>query len=101
MSPQQHVAVDWEPKLHGLWDIMNSALATAGPTTRLRNFYICKARSIVDRIVTKEGYSGFNDCGVSDCWYWRTAGRGRAVHGFQLWGKETQGFIPRRLRYER
>ena len=62
MPPQQHVAVDWGPKLHSIWDTINSGLATAGPPARLPGkFYNCKARSIIDRIITKEGYSGFKD----------------------------------------
>ena len=56
------MAVDSTPKLHGIWDTINSTLATAGPPTRLPpEFYNCKARNIIDRIVTEEEYSGFKD----------------------------------------
>ena len=62
MPSQQRVAVDSTPKLHGIWDTINSTLATAGPPTRLPpEFYNCKARTIIDRIITEEEYSGFKD----------------------------------------
>lgn len=60
MPSQQRVAVDSTPKLHGIWDTINSTLATPGPPTRLPpDFYGVKARSIIDRIVTEEEYTGF------------------------------------------
>lgn len=62
MPSQQHVAVDSTPKLHGIWDTINSTLATPGPPTRLPpEFYDAKARGIIDRIVTEEEYAGFKE----------------------------------------
>ena len=47
------------PKLHVIWD---TALATAEPLTQLaKAFHNCNAHSMVDRIVTAEGYSGSKD----------------------------------------
>ena len=90
MQPQLHVAVDWGLKLHGVWDTINSALATAGSPTRLPGkFYNCKARSIIYRTVTKEGYTGIK-YSVEN----RTVGTGallgNAVQcmGFSTWQKE-------------
>ena len=60
MPSQRRVALDSTPKLHGIWDSINSTLATPGPPTRLPpDFYDSKARSIIDRIVTDEEYAGF------------------------------------------
>ena len=60
---QQRVAVDSTPRLHGIWDTINSTLATSGPPTRLPpEFYCSRARNIIDRIVTVEEYSGFKEC---------------------------------------
>ena len=62
MPSQKRVAVDSTPKLHGIWDTINSTLATPGPPTRLPSeFYDAKARGIIDRIVTEEEYSGFKE----------------------------------------
>lgn len=62
MPSQQRVAVDSIPTLHGIWDTINATLATDGPPTRLPlEFYDPKARSIIDRIVTEEEYSGYKE----------------------------------------
>lgn len=62
MPSQQRVAVDSIPTLHGIWDTINATLGTAGPPTRLPlEFYDPKARSIIDRIVTEEEYSGYKE----------------------------------------
>ena len=62
MPSQQRVAVDSTPKLHGIWDTINSTIATPGPPTHLPpEFYDAKVRSIVDHIVTEEEYAGFKE----------------------------------------
>lgn len=62
MPFQQRVAVDSNPTLHGIWDTINSTLATAGPPTRLPSeFYDSKAYSILNRLVTEEEYSGYKE----------------------------------------
>ena len=72
MPSQKRVAVDSTPKLHGIWDTINSTLATPGPPTRLPpEFYDAKARRIIDRIVTEEEYAGFKESNE-----YRTAGIG-------------------------
>lgn len=62
MPGQQRVAVDSQPKLHGIFDTINSTLAAGGPETLLpREFYDKKAREIIDRIVVEEEYSGYKE----------------------------------------
>lgn len=62
MPSQQRVAVDSTPTLHGIWDTINTTLATAGAPTRLpAEFYDSKAYSILDRLVTEEEYAGYKE----------------------------------------
>lgn len=62
MPFRQCVAVDSTPKLHGIWDTINSTLATSGPPTHLPSeFYDARAREIIDRIVMEEEYVGFKE----------------------------------------
>ena len=62
MPGQQRVAVDSKPKLHGIFDTINSTLAAGGTETRLPpEFYDKKAREIIDRIVVEEEYSGYKE----------------------------------------
>lgn len=62
MPSQERVAIDSKPTLHGIWDTINATLATAGPPTRLPpEFYDSKVRSILDRLVTEEEYSGYKE----------------------------------------
>ena len=62
MPFQRRVAVDSTPRLHGIWDTINSTLATPGPPTHLPpEFYDTRAREIIDRVVTEEEYAGFKE----------------------------------------
>lgn len=63
MPSERRAAVDSEPRLHGIWDTINSTLATPpASTTRLpAEFYDLKARKIVESVVVEEEYSGYKE----------------------------------------
>ncbi|MCJ1450856.1 hypothetical protein MMC28_001190 [Mycoblastus sanguinarius] len=62
MPPGQPVAVDSMPNLHGIFDTINSTLASDGPETTLPpEFYDAKARKIIERIVLEEEFAGFKE----------------------------------------
>lgn len=63
MPAQERVAVDSSPSLHGIWDTINTTLATApGSVTRLpREFYDQKAHNIIEPIVVEEEYAGYKE----------------------------------------
>lgn len=62
MPPNQRVAVDSVPRLHGIFDTINSTLATPSAATHLPSeFYDTKAREIIDRITTEEEFSGYKE----------------------------------------
>lgn len=60
MPAQQRVAVDSNPKLHGLFDTINATHAASDIRTRLPDeFYDERARKIMDRILMEEEYAGY------------------------------------------
>ncbi|KAI9774987.1 MAG: hypothetical protein M1840_000203 [Geoglossum simile] len=60
MPNRQRVAVDSSPKLAGIFDTVNSTLATPNPGKYLPpEFFDEKARHYMERIATEEEYSGF------------------------------------------
>ena len=62
MPSGQRVAVDSVPSLHGIFDTINSTLATNRPQTRLpAEFYDARGREIIDRITVEEEYSGYKE----------------------------------------
>lgn len=63
MPSKQRVAVDSNPRLHGIWDTINATLATpAASNTRLPvEFYDPKARKIIDSIAVEEEFSGYKE----------------------------------------
>jgi acid phosphatase len=62
MPANQRIAVDSRPSILGIYDTINSTLATKNTATRLpEEFYDNRAREIIDRIVVEEKYSGFKE----------------------------------------
>ncbi|KAL8871153.1 MAG: hypothetical protein Q9174_002957 [Haloplaca sp. 1 TL-2023] len=62
MPHQQPVAVDSNPKLHGVFDTINATLAASEPRVRLpEEFYDTKAREYMDRILMEEEYAGYGE----------------------------------------
>ena len=62
MPNGQRVAVDSTPKLHGIFDTINSTFATEGSVTRLPlEFYDPKLRKIIDRIAVEEEFFGYKE----------------------------------------
>lgn len=62
MPSGKRVAVDSYPPLAGIFDTINSTLATQTPETRLpEGFYDAKGRQIIDRIAVEEEYSGYKE----------------------------------------
>ena len=62
MPAKTRVAVNSNPRLHGIFDTINSTLATANSETYLpQEFYDTKLRKIVDRILVDEEYSGYRE----------------------------------------
>lgn len=60
MPSQQRVAVDSNPRLHGIFDTINASPGTSSPTIQLpRGIYDTKALDMIDRIAVEEEYSGF------------------------------------------
>ena len=86
MPPQQRVAVDSSPSLHGIWDTINTTLATPpGSITRLPpEFYDRKAHKIIESIVVEEEYAGYKESEE-----YRTVGigalLGEVVRRMQYW----------------
>ena len=61
MPSNTRVAVNSSPKLHGIFDSVNTSLAANNPEIRLaREFYDIRARKIMDRILMEEEYSGYH-----------------------------------------
>ena len=62
MPAKQRVAVNSVPRLHGIYDTINSTLATPSSKTHLpQEFYDAKARQMIDRILVEEEYSGYKE----------------------------------------
>lgn len=62
MPGGRRAAVDSSPRLHGIFDSINSTLATSLPETRLpAEFYDRRLRRIIDRICTEEEYAGYKE----------------------------------------
>ncbi len=86
MPLQQRVAVDSSPSLHGIWDTINTTLATPpGSITRLPpEFYDRKAHKTIESIVVEEEYAGYKESEE-----YRTVGigalLGEVVQRMQYW----------------
>ena len=62
MPSKSRIAVNSSPKLHGIFDSINTSLAADNPGIRLpREFYDIRARKIVDRVLMEEEYSGYHE----------------------------------------
>lgn len=62
MPHQRRVAVDSDPKLHGIFDTINATVAASNPLVRLpEEFYDTHAREYMDRILIEEEYAGYSE----------------------------------------
>lgn len=62
MPLNQRVATNSNPRLHDIFDTINSTLATPSPQTRLpQEFYDARGREIIDHITVEEEFSGYNE----------------------------------------
>lgn len=60
MPNQTSIAVDSDPRLHGIFDTVNATLAASDSRLRLPDeFYDAKARAIMNRILMEEEYAGY------------------------------------------
>lgn len=60
MPNQASIAVDSDPRLHGIFDTVNATLAASDRRLRLPDgFYDAKARAIMNRILMEEEYAGY------------------------------------------
>ena len=60
MPNQASIAVDSDPRLHGVFDTVNATLAASDSRLRLPDeFYDAKARAIMNRILMEEEYAGY------------------------------------------
>src|SRR3954453_670225 len=71
MPANQRVAVDSHPLIIGIYDTINSTLATGDVTTQFpKEFYDSRALEIMDRIAVEGGYNGFKESfRVSNTWH--------------------------------
>ena len=62
MPSNTRVATNSDPRLHGIFDTINSTLATTDLQTRLpEEFYDARARQIIDCITVEEEFSGYKE----------------------------------------